>query len=52
VRFQGQVAQQALSSRARGSDLLRDDGLGADESVGDGVFSAYVNFDAQEYTRA
>src|SRR5262245_56237039 len=31
--------------------LLRDDGLGADERAGDGVYSAFVNFDAQEYMR-
>jgi len=50
VRFKDKVAQQALVIQGgAGPTLLRDDGLGADESAGDGVFSAYVNFDAQEY---
>src|SRR5882672_445759 len=50
VRFKDKVAQQGLVIRGgAGPTLLRDDGLGADERAGDGVFSAFVNFDATRY---
>jgi len=50
VRFKEKVAQQALviQGGARPT-LLRDDGVGADERAGDGMFSAFVNFDAEGY---
>jgi len=50
ARFEEKVAKQALVIQGgKGPTLLRDDGVGADEKAGDGVFSAFVNFDTRAY---
>src|SRR5260221_767414 len=50
VRFKEKPAQQALVIEGgAGPTTLRDDGVGPDERVGDGLYSAFVNFDAAGY---
>ena len=50
VRFKEKPARQGLVIEGgAGPTALRDDGAGADERADDGLFSAFVNFDAEEY---
>jgi len=50
VRFkESQKRPTFVIQGGAGPTLLRDDGSGADERAGDGVYSAFVNFDAESY---
>lgn len=50
VRFKQKVPQEGVVIQGgAGPTRLRDDGVGADEHAGDGVFSAFVHFDAPGY---
>jgi len=50
VRFKDKMKLRALAIEGgRGPVALRDDGIGADERMGGGTYSAFVNFDAGEY---
>lgn len=50
VRFKDKVAREGVVIQGgAGPTRLRDDGFGADERAGDGIFSAFVHFDAPGY---
>lgn len=50
VRFKDKLAPEGVVIQGgAGPTRLRDDGIGADERAADGIFSAFVHFDAPGY---